>query len=169
MFFCVSLMSSCSKSLQQNLRDSNLRRYGHIFSSEVPMRTATLVPDGLWELIEPPLPAPIPRPRGGRPSLSDHTCLTGIVFVLRSGIPWQMLPKELGCGSGMSCWRRLRDWQQAGVWDLIHFALLNWLSRDNQIDWSCAVIDSCSVRAVFGGSKQGRIRPIGLSAAASAI
>jgi transposase len=83
------------------------------------MGTATHVHDGLWELIEPLLPAPVPRPRGGRPRLSDRTCLTGIVFVLRSGIPWQMLPKELGCGSGMSCWRRLRDWQQAGVWDLI--------------------------------------------------
>ena len=99
------------------------------------MGAATLVPDGLWELIEPLLPAPVPQSRGGRPRLSDRTCLTGIVFVLRSGIPWQMLPKELGCGSGMSCWRRLRDWQQAGVWDLIHFALLNWLSRENQVDW----------------------------------
>lgn len=133
------------------------------------MGAATLVPDSLWHLIEPLLPAPVPKFRGGRPRLSDRSCLTGIVFVLRSGIPRQMLPKELGCGSGMSCWRRLRDWQQAGVWDLIHFALLNWLSRENQVDWSCAVIDSCSVRAVFGGRKQGRIRRIGLSAAVSAI
>jgi hypothetical protein len=75
--------------------------------------TAALLPDRLWDLVESLLPAPIPRPRGGRPRLSDRACLTGIVFVLRSDIPWQMLPKELGCGSGMSCWRRLRDWQQA--------------------------------------------------------
>ena len=54
-----------------------------------------------------------------------------------------MLPQGLGCGSGMACWRRLRDWQQAGVWDLIHFALLDWLARDDQIDWSQAVVDSC--------------------------
>ena len=106
------------------------------------MGPTALAPDTLWKLIEPLLPAPVLKPRGGRPRLSERTYLTGIVFVLRSGIPWQMLPKELGCGSGMSCWRRLRDWQQAGVWDLIHFALLNWLSRENQIDWSCAVIDS---------------------------
>jgi len=59
--------------------------------------------------------------------------------------------KSIGCGSGMTCWRRLRDWQQDGIWDFIHFALLDWLSRDGQIDWSCAVVDSCSVRAVFGG------------------
>jgi len=59
--------------------------------------------------------------------------------------------KRLGCGSGMTCWRRLRDWQQDGIWDFLHFALLDWLSRDGQIDWSCAVVDSYSVRAVFGG------------------
>jgi transposase len=55
----------------------------------------------------------------------------------------------------MTCWRRLRDCQQAGTWDLIHFVLLNWLSRQSQINWSCAVIDSCSVRAVFGGAQTG--------------
>lgn len=62
------------------------------------MGAATLVPDGLWELIAPLLPAPVPKSRGARPHLSDRSCLTGIVFVLRSGITWQMLPKELGCG-----------------------------------------------------------------------
>jgi len=75
--------------------------------------------------------------------------------VLRSGIPWQMLPKELGCGSGMTCWRRLRDWQQEGIWDLMHFALLSWLARYGEVDWSRAVIDSCSVRAVCGGTQTG--------------
>lgn len=132
------------------------------------MATA-LVPDTLWELIEPLLPLRLPKPQGGRPRLSDRKCLSGIIFVLRTGIPWRMLPQEFGFGSGMTCWRRLRDFQQAGIWDLIHFALLNWLSRDGQIDWSRAVVDSCSVRAVFGGSKPGRIRRIELNVAASAI
>jgi transposase len=112
---------------------------------------AALVPDTLWGIVQPLLPASMPKPQGGRPRVSDRACLKGILFVLRSGIPWRMLPKELGCGSGMTCWRRLRDWQYAGSWDLVHFVLLNYLSSDGQVDWSRAVVDSCSVRAVFGG------------------
>jgi transposase len=130
---------------------------------------ATVVPDGLWDVIEPLLPLPKPKPQGGRPRLPDRACLRGILFVLRSGIPWEMLPKEFGCGSGMTCWRRLRDWQEAGVWNLIHFALLDWLSRYSRIDWSRAVVDSCSVRAVFGGRRPARTLRIALSSAASAI
>jgi transposase len=116
---------------------------------------AVLLPDELWELIESLLPVPPQRPKRGRPRVSDRACLTGIVFVLRSGIPLQMLPKELGCGSDMTCWRRLRDWQLAGILNLIHFALLDWLARGGFIDWSRAIVDSCSVRAVYGGPETG--------------
>ncbi len=75
-----------------------------------------LLPDDLWATIAPLLPPHPPRPKGGRPRLDDRAALTGILFVLRSGIPWEMLPAEMKCGCGMSCWRRLRDWQAAGVW-----------------------------------------------------
>src|SRR5215467_11367739 len=127
------------------------------------------VPETLWSLIEPLLPIRLPKPQGGRPRLADRACLAGIIFVLRSGIPWRMLPKRLGCGCGMTCWRRLRDWQQDGVWQAIWEMLLNELGLAGQIDLSWAVIDSCSVRAVFGGRKQGRIPRIAVSGARSVI
>jgi len=71
---------------------------------------AAQIPDSLWDLIVPLSPPPVPKPKGGRPRLSDRACFGGIVFVLRSGIPWQKLPQDMGCGSGMNCWRRPRGW-----------------------------------------------------------
>jgi transposase len=111
-----------------------------------------LLTDELWARLEPFIPPRPPRPRGGRPPLSDRACLTGILFVLRSGIPWQLLPPEMGCGSGMTCWRRLRDWQKAGVWQAVWHAFLDQLGEADRIDWSKVVIDSSSTRAVLGGS-----------------
>lgn len=115
-----------------------------------------LLTDELWEIIKPILPQRLARPKGGRPPVPDRKALTGILFVLRTGIPWEYLPKEMGCGSGMTCWRRLRDWQEAGIWDKIHRILLNQLRQAEQIDFSRAVVDSASVRAVFGGRKRAR-------------
>lgn len=114
-----------------------------------------LVDDTLWELLEPLLPPPPPRRRRypGRKRLDDRKALAGILFVLRSGIPWEMLPRELGCGSGMTCWRRLRQWQQAGVWQRLHETLLARLQAADALDWTRAVVDSSSARAVGGGGK----------------
>ncbi len=111
-----------------------------------------LVSDELWEQIEPLLPPEPPKPKGGRPRIADRQVLTGILFVLKTGIPWEDLPQEMGCGSGMTCWRRLRDWDQGGVWDRLHRLLLDRLRQADRIDWSRAVVDSASLRAVLGGT-----------------
>jgi transposase len=127
-----------------------------------------LVSDELWALVVPLLPSEPPKPKGGRPRVSDRAALTGIIFVLKSGIPWEMLPQELGCGSGMTCWRRLRDWQEAGVWDRLHQALLDRLGEADRIDWSRASLDCASVPAQRGASSPAPTRRIGANRARSA-
>jgi len=119
-----------------------------------------LVSDELWQVIEPLLPPEPPKPKGGRPRVPDRAALRGIIFVLRSGIPWEMLPPEMGCGSGITCWRRLRDWQEAGVWGRLHRVLLDRLGEANRIDWSRVSLDSASIPAKKGASRPGRIRRI---------
>jgi transposase len=126
-----------------------------------------LLTDELWEVVEPLLPPPTAKPKGGRPSLDNRLALTGILFVLKTGIPWGDLPKEMGCGSGSTCWRRLRDWQAAGVWERLHHALLERLRGADKLDLSRAIVDSASVRALAGGKKQGRTPLIGASEARS--
>lgn len=125
-----------------------------IASEETPM-AKPLLSDELWQLIEPLLPQRPPRPKGGRPPVDDRKALTGILFVLKTGIPWEDLPVEMGCGCGMTCWRRLRDWQADGTWGKIHQVLLDRLNAADLIDWSRAIIDSSSVRAAYGGEGTG--------------
>ena len=127
-----------------------------------------LLPEGLWAEIAPLLPPERAKPKGGRPRTSDRAALTGILFVLRSGTPWELLPREMGCGSGMTCWRRLRDWQRAGVWDRLQHALLDRLGRQNGIDFSRASLDSASIAAKRGARRRARTRPIGASRVRSA-
>jgi transposase len=127
-----------------------------------------LVPDELWAAIEPLLPPEPAKPKGGRPRLPDRAALTGIAFVLKSGIPWEMLPAEMGCGSGMSCWRRLRDWQAAGVCAALHRVLLERLHGAGEIDWCRAALDSASVPAKRGAHSPARTRPPGASRVPSA-
>ena len=114
-----------------------------------------LVSDELCYIIEPILLTQQPKPKGGRPWVSDRAALTGIHFALRSGIPWEMLPQEMGCGSGVTCWRRLRNWQEAGVWQRLHQELVRHLHWAGRIDWSRACMDS----AVHCGKKKGGVRP----------
>ena len=116
-----------------------------------------LVTDELWDTIEPLLPPEPPKPQGGRPRIDNRAALTGIVFVLKSGIPWEMLPQEMGCGSGMTCWRRLREWHEAGVWERLHRVLLDRLGEADKIDWERASLDSASIPAKRGAQKPERI------------
>jgi transposase len=121
---------------------------------------AELVSDELWNQIEPLLPPLPPRsPKGGRPRVEHRPALTGIVFVLKTGIPWQDLPTEMGCGSGSTCWRRFADWTRLSVWSAPR-VLLATLGKAGAIHLERAVMDSASVRAVFGGRTPVPIRRI---------
>lgn len=126
-----------------------------------------LLDDELWSLIEPLLPVRQRRLRyPGRRRIDDRKVLSGILFVLATGIAWQRLPQELGFGSGMTCWRRLRDWQQAGVWQRLHELLLG-LRQAERVDFSRVVCDSASLRALLGALRPGRARSIGANLEAS--
>ncbi len=114
-----------------------------------------LVPDELWALVEPVLPRHEPSPKGGRPRVPDRVCLTGTLFVLKTGIPWEAFPREMGC-SGMTLWNRLHAWMRAGVWPALHRVLLAELRGADLIDFSRVVVDSASVRAVHGGKRRAR-------------
>jgi len=87
----------------------------------------------------------------GRPRVSDRAAFTAIVFVLLTGVPWRLVPKEIGC-SGVSAWRRLRDWQAAGVWERLHHELLRGLNAAGQIDWSRDIVDSSQIPLFKGAS-----------------
>jgi transposase len=128
-----------------------------------------LLPDDLWVIVAPLLPPEPPKPKGGRPRVPDRAALTGILFVLKSGIPWEMLPQELGCGSGVTCWRRLRDWQAAGVWDRLHRTLLDRLGEVQRIDWERASLDSASIPAKRGAMRWDRTQPIAANRVPNAI
>jgi transposase len=128
-----------------------------------------LVSDELWQMIEPLLPVAVKNPKGGRPRVSDRAVLSGILFVLRTGIPWEMLPLEMGCGSGMTCWRRLRDWQAAGVWEQLHRLLLERLAEAEQLDWTRVSLDAGSVPAPGGAKRLAPTRRIVENRARSAM
>lgn len=116
-----------------------------------------LVSDALWARIEPLLPRPKRRRFRfpGRKPLDYRKVLTGIIFVLKTGIPWEDLPQEMGCGCGMTCLTYLKTWQQAGVWDNLHQVLLQALEDADRIDWSRGAVDASFARALGGGEETG--------------
>jgi transposase len=126
------------------------------------------VSEALWNAIAPLLPERKPSPKGGRPPVSDRACLEGIIFVLKTGMPWQMLPTRLGYGSGSTCWRRFHAWTQLGVWPELHRRLLRVLGRRGRLNLERAVIDSASVRALKGGRTPARTPRIAAKMAVNA-
>lgn len=111
-----------------------------------------LVDDELWNVVGPLLPPEPLKPKGGRPRVPPRAVFSGIVYVLKTGIPWGRLPKELGC-SGVTCWRRLRDWRKAGVFQRLHRDMLDRLGRAGRIDWSRVSLDSASIPAKGGARR----------------
>ena len=114
------------------------------------------VDDGLWRLIEPLLPPrPEPKGPGGRPRHEDRKCLDLLVYMLRTGVPWRAMPSSAGFPSGITVWRRLCEWQDAGVWEKLHRLLLERLRESDKIDFSRVSVDSSIVRAIGAGEKGG--------------
>lgn len=126
-----------------------------------------LLPEALWTEIAPLFPPDLPRPKGGRPPVGSREALIGILFVLYAAIPWERLPFEVAGCSGMTCWRRLRAWQESGLWDRLHRHMLDRLNLAGQIDWSRACVDASSVPAKKGGTPSAPTRPTGASPAPS--
>jgi transposase len=124
-----------------------------------------ILDDELWQWLEPLLPPPKSRRScfPGRKPLDNRKVLTGILFVLKTGIPWEELPQELGCGCGMSCWRRLREWQRAGVWQVLQKELAGGLPDACKIDWSRAEVGGRQTRAIRGGDHRPYLRKSALS------
>lgn len=110
----------------------------------------------LWKQLEPLIPSFVASPKGGRRkrTISDEAALNGILFVLHTGIPWEDLPRALEHDSDMTCWRRLRDWNTAGVWEQLHQAMLVRLREHDQIEWSRASIDGSSVPSPRGAGNR---------------
>ena len=129
---------------------------------------AELLPDELWEEIEPLLPPPS-RAQTGRPPVDNKKALRGIIFVLKYGVPWQQLPIDAFGVSGSSCWRRFREWTAAGIWPELHRRLLNRLGKLDGIDLQHVVVDSQSVRAIKGGITPVRTRRTAANRAANAM
>src|SRR6185503_8972085 len=134
----------------------------HFSPLEYPFRKGVqtmklLVTDALWERIQPLLPPPPPRRFRfpGRKPLDYRKILTGILFVLKTGIAWDDLPSELGWGCGKTCHHYLRQWHLAGVWLQLHALLLAELNGADQIDWERALIDASFAKAPEGGEDTG--------------
>ena len=133
------------------------------------MRERTIV-DGLWERLAPLVPTRTRRFRHpGRLRRDDRAALAGILYVLRTGIGWQDLPTAAFGVSGSTCWRRLREWHEQGVWQRLHEVLLAELRAADALDLAHAVVDSSHIRALKRGTTPARARSTAPAPAPSTI
>jgi transposase len=119
--------------------------------------TKPLVNDALWQRLEPLFPPRKPRRARfpGRKPMDYRRILTGILFVLKTGIPWEDLPREMGCGCGVTCLNYLRAWQEAGVWEKLRQVILAESPQARRIDWSRAAAARLKLGAPPGGEDAG--------------
>jgi len=116
------------------------------------------VSDGLWERVRPVLPVVERRFRyPGRRRIEDRVCLEGILFVLFSGLPWEAVPRELGV-SGVTCWRRLVEWQRAGVWERLLVSLQAELEQAGALEQARFLVDASIAPAKKGAPRRGAAR-----------
>jgi len=129
-----------------------------------------LLDDALWAVVEPMLPKERkPGKAVGRPRVSNNRVFRGILFVLRTGLPWQLLPLGMGCDSGSTCWRRFRTWTKRGIWRRRHAVPLQALAWEDEIDWDRVAIGCSTVAAKRGATSPARIRRTRAVRAAHAI
>jgi len=124
------------------------------------------IPDDLWELIEPILPPDKPPGTNGRPRVLNRTVLNGILYVLRTGCQWKMVPREYSSGS--TCHLRFQTWVRAGIFERIWRVCLKHYDDLKGIDWRFQSLDSAIVPApVKGATKPEKTPPIGANWAPS--
>lgn len=109
-----------------------------------------MLSDKQWKLLKPLLPKQDKR-KGGRPRANDRKTIEGILWVLKTGAQWYMMPRRYGTPS--TCWRRLKRWGEDGTWEWIWKRLLTTLSKEDKIDWAVAFMDGSFVPAKKGGRK----------------
>ena len=114
-------------------------------------RSGPLLTEAQWKKIAPLLPKPPKQRKGGRPWIENRRVLEGILWILRSGARWQDLPEKFPHPS--TCWRRLRDWEERGVWLNIWRAFLSELNERQQLKWSESFLDGSFAPAKKGAAE----------------
>jgi transposase len=127
------------------------------------------VSDELWEVVARELPVPARRFRfPGRKRVPDRLCFEGIVFVLRSGLPWRRVPRHDDRPCGVTCWRRFEEWASDGVWDRLHESLVCELGVAGALDLDRAIVDSSQALAKKGANLSAKARSTGAARASNA-